>query len=93
MKQRENGSLDQRKFFQGKLRGYRMLYDYSKVSCLFLVYYLRFESLNKLQYPKGAFTHTLRCAALRCKCMLLLNATYDELRCAAMRCAASACYF
>ena len=29
----------------------------------------------------GAFTHTLRCAAL-------LNAAYDELRCAALRCAA-----
>ena len=34
----------------------------------------------------GAFTH-----ALRCKCMLLLNAAYDELRCATLRCAASAC--
>ena len=40
-------------------------------------------------------TKPLRCvhtyAALRCKCMLLLNAACDELRCAALRCAASAC--
>ena len=33
----------------------------------------------------------IRCAALRCQCMLLLNAACDELRCAALRCAASAC--
>ena len=35
---------------------------------------------------KGAFTHTLRCAALRCKCMLLL--TQHVMSCAALRGAA-----
>ena len=40
-------------FLQGKLRGYQTLSNWPKVSPLFLVYYLRYQSLIQLHYPKS----------------------------------------
>ena len=41
------------KFFQGKLRGFQTLSNWPKISHLFLVYYLRIQSLIQLNYPKS----------------------------------------
>ena len=40
-------------FLQGKLRGYQTLSNWPKVSPLFLVYYLRYQSLIQLHYSKS----------------------------------------
>ena len=40
-------------FIRGKLRGYQSLSNWPKVSPLFLVYYLRYQSLIQLNYPKS----------------------------------------
>ena len=37
---------------QGKIKGHQHIFYVTRVSCLCLVYYLRFQSLHQLHYPK-----------------------------------------
>ena len=45
-------SLTEMKYAQGKLKGFHMIFYMSRISRLFLVYYLRLQSLIQLHFPK-----------------------------------------
>ena len=53
LKHDEDRSLFYLKMNQGKLKECQMISTWAKVSCRFLVYYLRCQSLYKLNYPKS----------------------------------------
>ena len=52
-------ALHTEKQYQGKVKGYQPQFRVTRISCLFLVYFLRFQSLIQLHFPKRDILSTL----------------------------------